>query len=292
MVVGVTLLSLASVAQGPAAERQAGAAPQCTFPSSLTLVPDVTEASGLAVSRNLPGRLWTHNDSGQPTIFALDTAGAVTERLRLMGSRVEDWEALAVGPCPGGSCLYVADIGDNDARRTRITIYRVAEPSGGKSSVSVQDIFHATYPDGAHDAETLLIAPDGTLLVVTKGDSGPVALYRFPKELRSGATHPLERVGNARDAGQPAATARITDGAVSADGVWVVLRTQRHVVFHRMADLFSGNWREAGRLDVKRLGESQGEGIALGADGTLYLAGEGGGKSRPGTFARLTCSPR
>ena len=123
------------------------------------------------------------DDSGQPVLFALDTRGSVSGRVRLSGVALEDWEAVVVGPCPGGSCVYVADIGDNAASRKRIAIYRFPEPEGFEASVAVTDVFHATYPDGGHDAEALLVTPDGGLFIVTKGDSGAVALYRFRKTL-------------------------------------------------------------------------------------------------------------
>jgi hypothetical protein len=208
-----------------------------------------------------------------------------------MGATVEDWEAVAVGPCQAGSCVYIADIGDNDARRKRITIYRVPEPAGAEDSVAVKEIFHATYPDGAHDAEALLVTPVGELFVVTKGDTAAVALYRFPRELRAGATHQLERVGNPRGPGKPVETERVTDGAVSPDGEWVALRTRRQLTFYRAAELTKGNWRESRKVDFSAAGETQGEGVAIGADGAVYLAGEGGGKSQAGTFARLMCAP-
>ena len=35
---------------------------------------------------------------------------------------------MASAPCGNGSCLYIADIGDNDAKRKEVTIYRVPEP--------------------------------------------------------------------------------------------------------------------------------------------------------------------
>jgi hypothetical protein len=247
------------------------------------------EASGAAASRRVPGRIWTHNDSGAPVVVALDANGAVTGRLRLTNARLEDWEAIAVGPCPGGSCLYVADIGDNDAERKRVTVYRVPEPENADGSIAVTDVFHGVYPDGRHDAETVLVTADGTLLIVTKGDTGPVALYRFPAELKAGTTHSLERVGKPRASGKPAAADRVTDGDVSADGEWTVLRTRRSLSFHRTADLLQGNWQAERTVDLAAVGEPQGEGVAFGADGTLYLLGEGGGKKRPGTFQRLTC---
>jgi hypothetical protein len=248
------------------------------------------EASGVAVSRRSPGRLWTHNDSGA-VLVALDAKGAVTQRVQLAGTKIEDWEAIGVGACPGGSCVYIADIGDNQAGRKRITIHRVPEPAA-EASVTVKDTFYATYPDGAHDAETLLVAPDGGLFIVTKGETSAVGLYRFPRDLRPGATHQLERVGKPRASGTATDTGRITDGSVSPDGTWVVLRTKQSLAFHRASDLFAGNWVEAGRLDLRPTGEPQGEGVAIAVDGTLFLTGEGGGKSQPGTFARFACSPR
>ncbi len=107
-----------------------------------------------------------------------------------------------------------------------------------------------------------------------------------------GATHQLERVGKPRASGKASDTEQITDGAVSPDGTWVVLRTRQVLAFHRAADLFAGNWVEAGRVDLKAVGEAQGEGVAIAADGTIYLTGEGGGKSQPGTFAKLACSAK
>jgi hypothetical protein len=41
--------------------------------------------------------------------------------------------------------------------------------------------------------------------------------------------------------------------------------------------------------DVSGLREPQGEGIAVGSDGTVFLAGESGDGVRGGTLARLSC---
>jgi hypothetical protein len=232
--------------------------------------------------------VWAHND-GEPVLFALDSRGTVTGRVQLTGARVQDWEAVAVGPCPGGSCIYVADIGDNEADRNRVTVYRLPEPDGAAASAALAETFHLTYPDGAHDAEALLVAGDGRLYIVTKGETGPVAIYRSPAKLQPGASARLERVGAAATAS--GTEARITDGALSPDGQWAVLRTRSSLTFYRAADLLAGQWRAATRVDLTPLGEPQGEGVALGADNTVFVAGEGGGKQQPGTFARFTCAP-
>ena len=261
----------------------------CTAAGALVKVPQLTEASGLALSRRVPGRLWTHNDSGQPVLFALDSRGAVTGQLRVNGAKVEDWEAVAVGPCGGGSCIYIGDIGDNDAKRRGIVVYRVPEPDGASGTAAVADTLRATYPDGAHDAETLLVA-DGRLYIVTKGETGPVGLYRFPAQLQSGTTMKLERVGDGSLTAD--ADSRITDGSVSPDDQWIVLRSKSALTFYRASELLAGRWRAASTVDLKPLNEPQGEGLALGAGNAVFLAGEGGGKKQPGTFARFTCAPK
>ena len=284
----VTWAAMAATASG------AGTAPPldpatCKPSGSLMRLAGLTEASGLVASRATPGRLWSHNDSGKPEIVAIDSKGNVTGRVSIAGAQVDDWEAMATAPCPGGFCLYLADIGDNSANRPDITIYRVPEPAKAAGSVQVNAVIRASYPDGAHDAEALLALPDGTLYIVTKGDTGEVALYRVPRDTGGGAVR-LERVGAALSKGKPAADARITDGAASADGQWVVLRTRAALVFYRAADFLKGTFSEARRVDLKSLGEPQGEAVAFGSSNTVYLAGEGGGKAMPGTLAVLSCA--
>ena len=259
-------------------------------PAAMVRVPGALELSGLAVSRTTEGRLWAHNDSGQPVLFALNADGAVAARVSLTGAKLEDWEAVSVGPCPGGSCIYAADIGDNEARRKRIAIYRFREPTGSEQRAAVQDVFYATYPDGAHDAETLLVTPDGDIYIVTKGETGPIALYRFPPNPRVGTTHTLERVGKPLSSGKIQSYDRITDGTVSANGQWVVLRTSRRLTFYRAAGFLAGDWSAERTIDLKAIGEPQGEAVATGSKGIVYVGGEGGGKSQPGTFVRLTCT--
>ncbi len=288
-IAGVTFCTKALVL-GAAAISNAQNAPEeprCAPSGAVVAIPDLPEGSGVAASRTTPGRLWSHNDSGRPLLVALDTKGTVAGRLQLSGAKVEDWEAIAVGPCPSGSCIHVGDVGDNDAERRQITIYRIPEPADATGSVQVGDVFHATYPDGAHDAESLFVAPDGRMYVVTKGETGPVGLYRFPADLQPGRTHRHERV--AGPSGRPSADDRITDAAISPDGEWVVLRSKQALTFHRAAELLAGTWRDAGRVDLGKIAEPQGEGLTFGDGSSVYLVGEGGKKSLPGTFATLTC---
>jgi hypothetical protein len=286
----LTAVVLATVMYSPfALAKQRGHAVECRHSDPLVHLQQLSEASGVAVSRLNPRRIWVHNDSGAPTLVELNDRGVVTGRIRLIGITVANWEATAVGPCPSGSCLYLGDIGDNSAKRKTIAVYRLPEPNNASGEVSVHDVFHATYPDGPHDAEALLITPKGEMFVVTKGETGPISVYRFPRDMQPGTTVALTRVGSPRESGKSDAHDRITDGAASPNGSWVVLRSHRALYFYATSELTSGQWRERGRVDLSDLAEPQGEGVAFADDTTLYLVGEGGGKSKSGTFARLTC---
>src|SRR3954451_10421792 len=88
-----------------------------------------TELSGLVASPAQRGVLWTHNDSGDaPRLFALRSDGSAIATVAVRGAQAVDWEDLAAGP--DGS-LLVGDIGDNDAARDSVTVYRVPEPQVG-----------------------------------------------------------------------------------------------------------------------------------------------------------------
>lgn len=251
----------------------------CTVITRLTALPQLPEASGVALSRRIPGLLWAHNDSGEPWLFALDATGAVKGRTRVAGAEVEDWEDISAGPCPQGSCLYIADIGDNNLARRRVRIYRVPEPRADEVTTQPADVFEAIYPDGPHDAEALFVTGADDVFLVTKANADTTALYRWPTPLRAGSALPLQLIARLR-------VARITDADASPDGAWVGLRTNGDVLFYPTRALLAGTAPPPQRFNLRGLREPQGEGITLGAGGVVYLVGEG----RAGTLAALRCS--
>jgi hypothetical protein len=254
----------------------------CTPATELVHIPGVAEASGVAASRQTPGLIWTHNDSGEPVLHAIDASGTVTRRVEVRGARVADWEDLAVGPCPHGSCLYIADIGDNNRSRGAITIYRIPEPRPDRGASEPAEVWNVTYPDGAHDAEALFVS-GSALFVVTKDESSATALYRLPLLPKGGRDARLERVSRIP-------IDRVTGASASPDGAWVALRNHDALLFYRTRDLVGGAAAAPRQVDLAALGEPQGEGVAIGADGLVYLVGEGGG--RGGTLATLRCTLR
>lgn len=278
----------AVVASGAAADSAAG--PVCRRDAAGIPLPDaVHESSGLAVGGD-GNVLWTHNDSGRPVLHAVGLDGRALGQVAVTGAANADWEDLATGPCPGGGrCLYVADIGDNQASRRSITLYRVAEPSPRDGRTLPAEALTATYPDGPQDAEALFVLPDGAVYIVTKGETGGVVLYQLPRTARPGTPATLRRVAELRQ-GPVDRRDRITGAAASPDGQWLALRTLREVAFHRTGSLSAGSLGPPLTYDLGELEEPQGEAVAFGQGGVVHLSSEGGKKETPATLARLTCS--
>lgn len=257
----------------------------CRLISTAGLPDDVHESSGLARGTDRPGLFWTHNDSGdEPVLYAVSADGALVERVRLRGARSTDWEDIEAAPCAAGSCLYVADTGDNDAERRSVTIYELVEPPEGATEAPVTG-FHGRYPDGARDAEALF-AHGGELYVVTKGRHGPIDVFRFPRQ--SGGVATLRHV--ARIGGQPEhERARVTAATTSPGGGVVVLRTHEELRFHRAAALLAGDASSVQRASLGRLGAEQGEAVAIDDAGGVWLSSEGE-DGASGRLHRLSCS--
>lgn len=156
---------------------------------SILQVEELNEASGLAQSTFDESLFWSHNDSGgDPALYLFNVEGQQQMKIFLAGAKNVDWEDIAIGPGPeeGINYLYVGDIGDNQAVREDLTIYRFPEPNiqeGEELSridrTTIERI-NFVYEDGARDAETLLVDPlTNHIYVVTKREP-KVLLYKLP----------------------------------------------------------------------------------------------------------------
>lgn len=267
-----------------------GGAAACTVVHGPAPLPaDMHETSGAAPSQRTPGVVWIQNDSRGPTVTAVGVDGGVRGRVRITGAQIEDWEDLAVARCGGASCMYVGDIGDNAAARPYVSVWRLPEPAPGDAGSAAATELRAAYPDGPGDAEAMLAFPDGSLFIVTKGETGRSAVYRFPARPAPGAVMRLEKIAQIYP-DRVARPERITGGAVSPDGRWAALRTLRRVFFYRGDDFRAGNLSRPLEWDASALGEKQGEGIGIVGDGRVVLTSEGGRKKHdPATLSLLAC---
>lgn len=193
---------------------------------------ELAELSGLAASARHADLLWAHNDSGNPfQLFALSKDGKLKATYSLGGVdaaalREMDLEDIAVGPCaPGGEarCIYLADTGDNFRRRKQVRLYRLPEPEGPSAEALPVEVLTFTYPDGPHDAESLIVEPhSGRLAVITKtGDSlGEVFVL---EGLAPGTVVTARRLGELRAPG--AVDHSTTAAALHPSGERLLLRT-------------------------------------------------------------------
>jgi hypothetical protein len=279
-------LMLSSVAVG-ALPRAAFAAPPCAqYAAPLrtgTTRAELAEMSGLAASRRHPGIYWAHNDSDNgAALFAIDQSGKILARFPLHGLRPRDPEDIAVGPCAAGSkksCIYLADIGDNLARRREVWIGRIAEPDAIDGRTLEVDARLFRYPDGPRNAEGLVVDPrSAKLYVVTKSVDGLGEVYRLD-DLQAGSGGHAVRITVLP---APAALARLTTAAdAHPGGERILLRTYAGVWELRrpgarsLEEVF-----DAAPVAVTNAPQLQSEGVAYTVDGRSYLlASEGEGSA-------------
>jgi hypothetical protein len=214
--------------------------------------PAVVESSGLVVR---DGLFVTVNDSGDSgRIFTADASGTTVGVTSWPGDPVDD-ESLA--PAGDGE-VWVGDTGDNTRSRSTIVVRRV--PFGRGDRTVNPPAYSLVYPDGPHDAETLLARPrTGRLYVVSKDIFGGT-MYAAPAHLVAGRPNRLRAVADG--------LGYATDGAFFPDGRSLVLRD------YTGATVWS--WPGLRRIGSWVLpGQRQGEGIAVGEDGSVHLSSEG-----------------
>ena len=211
--------------------------------------PRISESSGLAMSSVEPQRVLTHNDSGgRAEYFVIDAAtGGTVRRVAVPGATNVDWEDMAVAD----GTVYLADIGDNRAQREFVTIYRMRERDG-----SALPPLTLTYDDGAHDAEALLVSPDGeSLSVVTKDLLG---------------SRVYERAGKSLVHKGKLATRFVTGGAQSPDGSRIALLTYNAIAVYDTA-----TWPQGKPVELALPALEQAEAVTWADNATLLVGTEG-----------------
>lgn len=214
--------------------------------------PAIVESSGL-VARD--GLVVTVNDSGDGNrVFTVDPASGDTVGVTRWQGDGADNEALA--PAGAGE-VYVGDIGDNAGSRDSVEVAKV--PFGRGDREVRATTYELVYPDGPHDAETLLTDPaTGRLYVVAKAFIGQV--YAAPERLdpdRPNELTPVEEV-----------LGIATDGSFLPDGKHVVIRNYTQAAVY--------TWPALDRVALLDLpAQQQGEGLAVREDGEILLSSEG-----------------
>lgn len=256
------------------------------------------------MSRRFDGVLWTHNDSGgEPLVYAIDKTGKLLASFHVAGAQLEDWEDIAIMDCPDPErrnvdCLYIADTGDNTARRAFVTVYVVPEPDPtavGNARVARTEPtswIRIVYPDGARDVEAMTVSSEGEIFFFTKGRSGPIQAYVVSQNAvldhvwKSSAPATAQYVG-ALSFGPMRFLGRLVTGAAHApNGTDIVLRTYTELHFYQRNA--SGQLEMSAEPCFFGAIEPQGEAVDFLDETRVVLTSETL-RGRPGTIHEVEC---
>jgi hypothetical protein len=212
---------------------------------------DIIESSGLVDRGHV---VYTNNDSGDGAfVYGVDPGTGRTISKTTYADQVSDVEAIAPG---ARGTIWAGDIGDNRVDRHDVAVYRMKQGDGDHPGTK----YPLTYPDGPHDAETLLVQPHTQrVFVVSKAIFGGT-VYAAPRHLRSDRPNRLRAF--ARVPGL------VTDGTFFPDGRHVLIRT------YGTASVFTfPAFQLVGTVTLPA--QPQGEGISVSRSGRVLVSSEG-----------------
>ena len=274
-----------------------GVVPTTAVAIPLQARPELVENSAATLSDTQPGVFFTINDSGNaPRLFAFDSTGADRGAWRVDGAANRDWEAASVGPCGAPtadtlrpSCIYVGDVGDNQAERGTRTIYKVAEPAAQRAGfvgrVTPAPLVYR-YADGPRDVEAMYVAPNGDTFLISKrelrneaGRRRPALVYMLPASAWTSDTAVVATLVDSLPIVPGSAPMRqITDAALSPDRHHLAVRTYAQVYIFA-TDSTTGRVNHAvppAMCNIVAFDRWPGEGVAwFGRSGRVLLTSEG-----------------
>ncbi len=233
--------------------------------------PELREISGIDESLVQPGVFWVHNDSGEASarIFAIDAQGDFLWTYALDGATNVDWEDLSVGPCSGGqgSCIFLADSGNNEGDRTVFDLYQVREPEAFATPDLTAARIRFRYDSGrGWNAEAFAVDPTtGSRYLVRKTKDASKTLYKFPPD---GEIEPLTLLPVCHFSGL--GEEQITAVDIHPGGRRLLLRTYEHIFEYEASAIddpaiCSNRVREIAHF------EAQGEAIAYVGSGDGFV---------------------
>ncbi|MFB6455407.1 hypothetical protein ACE38W_09070 [Chitinophaga sp. Hz27] len=235
---------------------------------------DYNELSGIAASQVNKGVLYVHDDyNGNKTVVITNANGDDLGQIIVDNISTRNMEDISVGPGPvvGKSYIYIADIGDNNAGRASIAVYRFEEPvitnadANTKIHITAVDKLELKYPQTAVNAETLLVDPLTKDIYIASKQSSKSIIWKATYPQSTTAPTVLQSVLKTN-------FDLLTSGDISGDGSEILLRNKGQI----------WHWkRAAGQTIVQALliapetapyagNEHQGEGICFAADAGGY----------------------
>jgi hypothetical protein len=231
----------------------------------------ITEASGLAASRNNKGLFWTHNDSKDANqLFLFDENGRDKGTFYIDKATNRDWEDLEMVTINNTHYLYIADIGDNDGNHDKKYIYRIKEPKITPSNKPIIDTLRGTetivvtYPDANRNAEALMIDQKTFDMFIISKFEDNVILYQIPypqSTTKINIAKPIAKLP----------ISFVTAGTISLDNQEILIKNLDNVFYWKRntdESIVAALKRPA--IILSYIKEPQGEAIAFAADGMGY----------------------
>lgn len=237
----------------------------------------LAETSGISVSSKSDDLIWAHNDSGDASrLFLMHKSGALIAVYNF-NKTVIDCEDMSIWHRnKEKSEIFIGDIGDNKGKRPYISIYKFTEPLVGKaainSEISIRNVkeLRFKYPDGARDAECLMVDPiDEKIYIISKREDS-VGLYSAPLSSTAAKINTLKKELYLFFPGS-GSSKWITAGDISSNGKSVLVKSYVNIFYwQRKANETLVNCLKNKAKALSYIPEKQGEAICFTKDAKHY----------------------
>jgi hypothetical protein len=220
----------------------------------------ITEASGITHSTTQPGNFWVQEDSGNPSqLYLINNNGELIHKSYVKNATNRDWEDIAIA----GNQLFIADIGDNSLIYPDYTVYSFTEPAVPADTISTTKAIRFKYPDGAHDAEALLVDPSSKdIFIITKRDN-PSKVYKL--------VYPYSQAMNVAITAGTLNYSSVTAAALSPDGKEVIIKTYTDLYYYtKNSNEAINETLQKAYLKIPYTLEPQGEAISFASDNSGF----------------------
>ncbi len=229
------------------------------------------EVSGMAQYSQDNNFFWTHNDSGdEARLYLVSKAGNLVCTYTLNNIKATDWEDMSIQTIGNQKYIVIGDIGDNEAVREFLMIYRFPEPVWDQksSSITIDSIesMRYEYAEGPRDAETMMSIPNSNEIIVLSKRGETNKIYKFPFEDKASIV--VSNLGEVP-------IKMLTSGDISDDGSILIKNYNNIYLFpskenQDIVETLKGEW-----TGVQYVPEPQGESITWDNDGkTFYTTSE------------------
>lgn len=252
-------------------------AQQVTLTEVCKLDPIIKESSGVVVAG---GKVWTHNDSGEPMLYGIDKTGKITDPVYISAGKIKDWEDLAKDDAGN---IYIGAFGNNGNKRRDLLIYvipnpstlgdtKVVTPETIEFSFSDQRFFPPVETDQNFDVESMIWF-NNNLYLFSKNRTIPFTgyskVYRLPA---IAGKHVAELVDSVKLGPEPMISNWVTGADISPDKTKLVLLSHDKLW---LFTCFEGDKFFSGKKYTLNFGTmSQKEGVCFKNDSELYITDE------------------